>query len=871
MHIGWAWRLDALGSVAAAALAAGGAPAAAQPLAAPPAAPSGPAQWIERLRSGDFAQRLAASYDYSAVAVPSPQTLDLLIAALKDPDPRVREHVAAALGEIDGASAPRVAALIGTLKDSDAAVRSQATLALGKLGEPAANALVDALLDDAQLREPTTAAVLWEDYAFAALARAEESAAPSFARALVTLTERKMRMDVAADARAAAAPDEHDAPRVAYPFRPGLTGDELKLALFDEWKSQLGPLGRRALADELLGAARLRPMLRVELERLAGESLRFASTSNLIDPDPQRAARLADFLAVPSAGQISYRDGALGDVSLLLLDRLVAAGRDKEAQTLLSGIEVSGPLAEQWVGRLEPQLRSGSPEYRQAAIVWLERHRDSAIPVSEKLLWKLIKGSDRGQAAVAAGYLAGLDDRSPELLAALADIGTDPTASKEAARNALEAIERFGPDALAIEDKLAAAARISRGEGYRGAQCKAATLLRTLHAQSSATVDALLTASSRTGCASEAVPALLALGKTPAEIVDGARQRSAAAEAPDAAFIASFAEGPRNRDDDDASVTPLPDITPVPLAAGEVLDQLRTKGTLSNRNASGLQIRTGGVRPYAYVSSGQFDDTIRTIEAAAPEQFDQRNPLFGALADLRIFDEIQKAVETAADWRFEYAFPQQPSYAAAARGNDFVRQLPKWPWSWPPPKYSAWGVVDGALIPANSTIGSVYGRLSRILEYNGYGDNRLYGVKSGVAVVTHLEQTGPGGETLPTAQRWSYNPQRLGQISFARYVTDAFMGIREHYRLFAFFLINEANISGGTGVLTYEEAKNPKVDGARVLPPEIAKIPWTGFYLHSLIYRYKKVNGTVTPITADVPSAVQLKKAGITFSLQRRS
>ena len=92
---------------------------------------------------------LAVALLLSSSASPAPaaqHTLDDLLRALRDRDPRVRLQAADRLGQLGPKGVGALPALIVALKDPDAAVRNRVAWALGTLG-PQGKAAVPALVD----------------------------------------------------------------------------------------------------------------------------------------------------------------------------------------------------------------------------------------------------------------------------------------------------------------------------------------------------------------------------------------------------------------------------------------------------------------------------------------------------------------------------------------------------------------------------------------------------------------------------------------------------------------------------------------------------------------------------------------------------
>ena len=90
----------------------------------------------ERLASDDAGLRRVAVLDL--VDCPEPEAVELLIQALNDADPLVRQEAAKVVDEFE--SAQMADALIAALNDSDEVVRNAAAHALSDLKDPAAAA-----------------------------------------------------------------------------------------------------------------------------------------------------------------------------------------------------------------------------------------------------------------------------------------------------------------------------------------------------------------------------------------------------------------------------------------------------------------------------------------------------------------------------------------------------------------------------------------------------------------------------------------------------------------------------------------------------------------------------------------------------------
>lgn len=83
----------------------------------------------------------------TAGSPPTAQSVPALVAALRDPDPTVREQAAVALGRLGPAAREAIGPLVATFSDEDLYLRGAAAVALGQIGSDAVPALVRALGD----------------------------------------------------------------------------------------------------------------------------------------------------------------------------------------------------------------------------------------------------------------------------------------------------------------------------------------------------------------------------------------------------------------------------------------------------------------------------------------------------------------------------------------------------------------------------------------------------------------------------------------------------------------------------------------------------------------------------------------------------
>lgn len=114
--------------------------------------------WIETLRAGNADVRLGAALRLEEIGPDAKPAVPQLIEALKDDDTRVRQCAASALGAIGPEAKAAVPHLAAMLPEEDCG--SEAGYALGKIGEPALPALLEALKgEDGEARLHAAAAL----------------------------------------------------------------------------------------------------------------------------------------------------------------------------------------------------------------------------------------------------------------------------------------------------------------------------------------------------------------------------------------------------------------------------------------------------------------------------------------------------------------------------------------------------------------------------------------------------------------------------------------------------------------------------------------------------------------------------------------
>jgi HEAT repeats len=813
------------------------------------------ADWVNSLHDRDPARRQRASYVYSWFNEDKNQSLLVLSHALHDQDPFVREHVAAALGEWRSGSPEVVALLIQELTDQDPAVQSQVALALAKHGREAAGPLVESLMTVGAFKDPAQQSRLWEDYAASAIVMMQENAAPAIAAALSKLLE--------------------EDPLVETRKQP-LGGDAFRYAYFMHLASEMGPLADRIISDELLQRAlSVTPGRALALRLVALKLLKKGGQRDFVDPDSTRTVRLSKQIAslgiFTSDTTYGYRE--LGDLSISLVQDLFAAKQKDAALNLMADVIPAGRVIEPWTQLIEQALKSNDKETRLFAMYWLGRHDYTRIPISEGILLELTRSPNPLEAVTGAGYWARLGGQNPAIAEALIRVLTLPNLDGSFAQDAIITLGQLGAAGRSAVPILRKYAGKPSKESVWDTHDRAIEALEEINGARSAKKSTSNAKEARAPDERE-VPALAA-----AAYIGDSMSRCKAMENlslfPANTQARKAVAGALNDEDEHVSkcAEKLFEIFIIPQLKPSNLESYleNHQDTLPRRELASVFLSPEMNRPYRLTPNDRADLVLKMIYGANQADFDQGTLSFSILIDYRVFKLIQDKVAALAEERLELANPAFPLLVGGAEPETVQNPLPRWPWTWPPPRYTSWGVLTLNSLPPEPTIGAVFDRLTSALELNGYDDNRLYGiVGDGVAVVCHLEQVDQDGHQLAGTDRWTQDPPTFGHLSALQFATDVFMGIRADYRLFMFFITKVADISGGTAEMSFQSAQNPVVDGGRVLPEELKGIPWSGYYLHVVSYRFHKQNGAVTFVSNDVPTGSQLQSAGISFALQRR-
>jgi HEAT repeat protein len=162
--------------------------------------------WLGQLRSRDPSVRLSAAYHIEMSAANSEAAVQTLLVASRDPDPFVRRHVAAVLGDLPGHTAQATPTLCRMVLDKDEDVRAQAAVALSKRGEDAFPALITMLQDtrdiskDIAIGKDEQTGATPSDYAAVALTHEINPIFPALANAYLIVRAQFARSGKGSDA-----------------------------------------------------------------------------------------------------------------------------------------------------------------------------------------------------------------------------------------------------------------------------------------------------------------------------------------------------------------------------------------------------------------------------------------------------------------------------------------------------------------------------------------------------------------------------------------------------------------------------------------------------------------------------------------------
>ncbi len=209
--------------------------------------------------------------------------------------------------------------------------------------------------------------------------------------------------------------------------------------------------------------------------------------------------------------------------------------------------------------------------------------------------------------------------------------------------------------------------------------------------------------------------------------------------------------------------------------------------------------------------------------------------------------------------------PALPPPSANGVGRPVVPALPDFPW--PPPRYSAFEVLDrGWLAPgSDARLGAAAQRLEAAFDAAGYVERSYYRVPGGFALASRAEQIHSDACPYPAPERWSVDPEGAGR-SFADRLRALFNAPPGHYRVIV-FVVTDQDFAAAARTAPEAEARAWVSGGGLRLPAAIAAQPFTSaHYASALIYEFERRSEREQAdvrVPSAAPGRVHLEKGGL--------
>jgi TIR domain len=254
--------------------------------------------------------------------------------------------------------------------------------------------------------------------------------------------------------------------------------------------------------------------------------------------------------------------------------------------------------------------------------------------------------------------------------------------------------------------------------------------------------------------------------------------------------------------------------------------------------------------------------------AAAPNAEEARRKAEERRVAAAKAEEERKAKAAAADAEAR----RKAEEAEQQRAKPELREklLPEFPW--PPPRASASYVLPGNLLQNHVSVGEVTGAIISALERNGYVERSFFQTEAnGVALVTRLERIKDDGSAFDAPERWpsfTSNAYDTGPSALFRFLSGLFVVDPGRYRIIV-FILQTLPFSQSLQQITAPEAQAWLFSGANVLPPEVARRPFSGAYCTALIYEFSSDGSQVRVIESRLTGKDHLTKAGVLSFLEK--
>ncbi|MCX6246147.1 MAG: hypothetical protein NTW10_00300 [Bacteroidetes bacterium] len=244
----------------------------------------------------------------------------------------------------------------------------------------------------------------------------------------------------------------------------------------------------------------------------------------------------------------------------------------------------------------------------------------------------------------------------------------------------------------------------------------------------------------------------------------------------------------------------------------------------------------------------------------------------------QIADSIAK---TQTEGRSIDSIAHQDSIRKNLKGNNNTKGKPKpkiVEFPWPPPKSSAFIVIDDTYIKNKSKhqfLKDVAEKLNIALLKCGYSERSYYHIPGGFVLVTRIEQIeNDGSPKKDSKARWSVNYQLPKIVDFNTLIRTIFIAQPGRFRVIVFAVTNQFVPSSNT-VMPKKDAINLVNGGAPVLIPQIGDSVLTeDHHCCAYIYEYEQLSTKDNPVfvsTSAIPGMQHLEKTNILRKLENKN
>jgi len=215
----------------------------------------------------------------------------------------------------------------------------------------------------------------------------------------------------------------------------------------------------------------------------------------------------------------------------------------------------------------------------------------------------------------------------------------------------------------------------------------------------------------------------------------------------------------------------------------------------------------------------------------------------------------------------------QSDWPADERGVEDQEATPQFPW--PPPRASAFDTIPRELLVGNvahPTLSTVAQAIESAFQQAGYGERSYYGVPSGFAMASQIEQINVDGSPKEPVDRWSLEIPPLRKFSLSSYLNALFSARAGYYRVIVFIVTSKAFPQSPESV-TAETSRQWVSSGLNKLPEEIGNQGYSAAHsCTALIYEFKQTGKHADLLDpSQIPAKTHLDKAGLmaAFAKQR--